>query len=54
MARFARREGECGSFFGLCPKNEPPLLLFCERSYERFQRHHALGVSKKDAKTGFD
>ncbi|MDZ7877534.1 MAG: hypothetical protein U5L45_07685 [Saprospiraceae bacterium] len=21
------KEGECGSFFGLCPKNEPPTLL---------------------------
>ncbi|MDZ7878741.1 MAG: hypothetical protein U5L45_13760 [Saprospiraceae bacterium] len=26
------REGECGSFFGLCPKNEPPILLLRERS----------------------
>jgi hypothetical protein len=26
---------------------------FCERSYERFQRHHALGVSKKDDKMSF-
>ncbi|MDZ7877764.1 MAG: hypothetical protein U5L45_08840 [Saprospiraceae bacterium] len=28
LASLARR-GECGSFFGLCPKNEPPLPLFC-------------------------
>ncbi|MDZ7878817.1 MAG: hypothetical protein U5L45_14145 [Saprospiraceae bacterium] len=26
------REGECGSFFGLCPKNEQPLFLLRERS----------------------
>ncbi|MDZ7880610.1 MAG: hypothetical protein U5L45_23240 [Saprospiraceae bacterium] len=26
------RDGECGSFFGLCPKNEPLLLLLRERS----------------------
>ncbi|MDZ7876704.1 MAG: hypothetical protein U5L45_03495 [Saprospiraceae bacterium] len=26
------REGECGSFFGQSPKNEPPLLLLRERS----------------------
>ncbi|MDZ7876263.1 MAG: hypothetical protein U5L45_01260 [Saprospiraceae bacterium] len=26
------REGECGSFFGLCPKNEPPLHHLRERS----------------------
>ncbi|MDZ7877363.1 MAG: hypothetical protein U5L45_06825 [Saprospiraceae bacterium] len=26
------REGECGSFFGLCPKNELLLLLLRERS----------------------
>ncbi|MDZ7878415.1 MAG: hypothetical protein U5L45_12125 [Saprospiraceae bacterium] len=25
-ARFARKKGECGSFFGQSPKNEPPLL----------------------------
>ncbi|MDZ7878081.1 MAG: hypothetical protein U5L45_10445 [Saprospiraceae bacterium] len=31
LASLARR-GECGSFFGLCPKNEPPLLLLRERS----------------------
>ncbi|MDZ7878108.1 MAG: hypothetical protein U5L45_10585 [Saprospiraceae bacterium] len=21
------QKGECGSFFGLCPKNEPPFLF---------------------------
>ncbi|MDZ7876916.1 MAG: hypothetical protein U5L45_04560 [Saprospiraceae bacterium] len=26
------QEGECGSFFGQSPKNEPPLLLLRERS----------------------
>ncbi|MDZ7877639.1 MAG: hypothetical protein U5L45_08215 [Saprospiraceae bacterium] len=26
------REGECGSFFGLCPKNEPSIFLLRERS----------------------
>ncbi|MDZ7878669.1 MAG: hypothetical protein U5L45_13400 [Saprospiraceae bacterium] len=31
LASLARR-GECGSFFGLCPKNEPPLLFLRERS----------------------
>jgi hypothetical protein len=28
IARFARKKGECGSFFGQSPKNEPPLFLF--------------------------
>ncbi|MDZ7876283.1 MAG: hypothetical protein U5L45_01360 [Saprospiraceae bacterium] len=32
-----REEEECGSFFGLCPKNEPPLLSLHERS-ERKER----------------
>jgi hypothetical protein len=31
----SHEKGECGSFFGLCPKNEPPLLLFCERSEQK-------------------
>ncbi|MDZ7880862.1 MAG: hypothetical protein U5L45_24510 [Saprospiraceae bacterium] len=26
------REGECGSFFGQSPKDEPPLLFPCEQS----------------------
>jgi hypothetical protein len=26
---------ECGSFFGLYPKNEPPLPSFCERSEQK-------------------
>ncbi|MDZ7879906.1 MAG: hypothetical protein U5L45_19670 [Saprospiraceae bacterium] len=25
-------KGECGSFFGLCPKNEPHILPLCEQS----------------------
>jgi hypothetical protein len=40
-ARFARKKGERGSFFGilqLCPKNEPPLLLFCERSEQKVSK----------------
>jgi hypothetical protein len=40
-ARFARRKGECDSFFRLYPKNESPLLFLA-----RFAR-------KKDAKMGF-
>ncbi|MDZ7881260.1 MAG: hypothetical protein U5L45_26595 [Saprospiraceae bacterium] len=31
LASLARR-GECGSFFGLFLKNEPPLFLLRERS----------------------
>ncbi|MDZ7876289.1 MAG: hypothetical protein U5L45_01390 [Saprospiraceae bacterium] len=27
-ARFARKKGESGSFFGLCPKNEPQSLTY--------------------------
>jgi plasmid replication initiation protein len=31
----SHEKGECGSFFGQSPKNEPPLLLFCERSEQK-------------------
>jgi hypothetical protein len=34
-ARFARKEGECGLFFGRKPENKPPLLSFCERREQK-------------------
>ncbi|MDZ7880562.1 MAG: hypothetical protein U5L45_22990 [Saprospiraceae bacterium] len=41
LASLAKR-GECGSFFGQSPKNEPPLLLLRERSERRLSNYKNL------------